>query len=172
MDIDINALSGDQLLALKARLDGLTDVSGRSPMRPRQLHNLNLKPTATDPRPTFFWSAEESRDVDTRRTTPFPALLWHPETGVEITVTDKKTHTAYIDQGYLAHPLFEVKHDPMDLLAAQIDALSQEDRAALIESQRMDRISSMRAQLAALPEDKLRTLLAQSESKAGKGVKK
>lgn len=171
MSIDFNALTPEDLVALKAKLDGLTDVSGRSPMRPRQLRDLRLPPTADDPRPTFFWSADAPRNVDVTRTTPFPALLWHPETGVEMTVTDAKTYTAYLGQGYLKHPLFEVKHDPMDLLAAQLDALSEADRTALIESQRMDRIAALRSQLVALPEEKLAALLAQSERPA-KGGKK
>lgn len=166
MDLDLNTLTTEQMLALKARLDGLTDVSGRSPNRPRQLHDLNLLPTKDDPRPTFFWSAETIRGVDTRRTTQFPALLWHPETGAEMTVTDAKTHTAYVADGYLSHPLFEVKQDPMDLLASQLDALSEGDRAALIESQRQDRLNAIRRQLAEMPEGKLAALLAQSEKPA------
>lgn len=172
MAIDFNALTAEDLIALKARLDGLTDVSGRSPMRPRQLTNLLLLPTKDDPRPTFFMSADAPRGVDTTRTTLYPELLWHPETGVEITVTDAKTHTVYVNQGYLSHPLFEVKHDPMDLLAAALDALSQEDRSALIEAQRTDRIASLRMQLAAMPEDKLALLLAQSADAKPKGAKK
>lgn len=171
MAIDFNALTPDDLIALKAKLDGLTDVSGRSPVRPRQLHDLTLLPTKDDPRPTFFMSAEAPRGVDTRKTMPFPALLWHPETGDEITVPNAKAHASYLAEGYLSHPLFEIKHDPMDLLAAQLDALSEGDRNALIESQRMDRIAALRAQLVALPEDKLAMLLAQSEGKPVKAKK-
>lgn len=169
--LDLNSLSNEDLQALKAKLDGLTDVSGRSRFPKRQLDDLTLLPTKDDPRPTFFWSAEQPRGVDTRRTTLYPALLWHPETGAEMTVTDAKTYTDYVAQGYLSHPLFDVQHDPMDLLAAQLDALSEQDRAALIESQRMDRIAALRAQLVALPEDKLAALLAQSE-KPAKAAKK
>ncbi len=41
-------------------------------MRPRQLHDLNLAPTASDPRPTFFWSAEKPRNAgDLTKTTEF-----------------------------------------------------------------------------------------------------
>ncbi len=53
----------------------------------------------------------------------------------------------------------------MDLLAQQLDALSEQDREALIESQRQDRISDMRRKLAAMPEDKLAILLGQAERK-------
>ena len=172
MAIDFNSLTAEDLLALKAKLDGLTDVSGRSPVRPRQLHDLRLLPTKDDPRPTFFMSADPPRNAgDLTRTTPFPALLWHPETGVELTVTDAKTYTVYLSEGYLTHPLYAIEHDPMDLLAAQLDALSEQDREALIESQRQDRISDMRRKLAAMPEDKLAILLGQAERKPKAGKK-
>jgi len=167
MNIDLGSLSQDDLIALKAKLDGLTDVSGRSPMRPRQLHDLTLLPTATDPRPTFFWSADTLRGVDTRRTTPFPMLLWHGQTGVEVTVTDAKMQSAYVANGYVSAPPFDIVIDPMDVLAAQLDALSESDRAALIESQRQDRLNAIRKKLADMPEDKLAILLAQSEAKGG-----
>lgn len=164
MSLDLSSLTADDLIALKARLDGLTDVSGRSPMRPRQLTDLRLLPTKDDPRPTFFMSAEPPRNAgDLTRGTPFPALLWHGETGAEITVKDAKAMASYTASGYLTYPPFTVELDPMDILAAQIEALSESDKAALIESQRLDRIAAMRQKLAGLSEDKLAILLAQSE---------
>lgn len=162
MALDLSTLSADDLVALKARLDSLTDVSGRSPMRPRQLTDLRLLPTATDPRPTFFMSAEPPRNAgDLTRTTPFPMLLWHQESGTEITVHSAKEQAVYEAAGYAGQPPFEIELDPMDVLAAQIEALSEGDRAALIESQRQDRIAAMRAKLAEMPEDKLAILLGQ-----------
>lgn len=167
MALDLSSLSVDDLLALKARLDGLTDVSGRTPLRPRQLHDLRLLPTKDDARPTFFWSAEPPRDAgDLTRTTPYPMLMWHAETGAEITVHDAKAMQAYKAQGYVTTAPFAMELDPMDVLAAQIDALSEADRTALIESQRQDRIAAMRSKLANLSEDKLAILLAQSEKPA------
>jgi len=166
MNIDLGSLSQDDLIALKAKLDGLTDVSGRSPMRPRQLSDLNLLPTATDPRPTFFWSADTLRGVDTRRTTPYPRLMWHKETGQEITVTTAAALASHTTMGYLEAPPFDIVIDPMDVLAAQLDALSEQDRAALIESQRQDRLNAIRKKLADMPEEKLAVLLAQSEKPA------
>ncbi len=167
--IDINSFSTDELIALKAKLDGLTDVSGRTGVRPRQLHDLRLLPTKDDARPTFFMSAEPPRNAgDLTRGTPFPALFWHPETAQEVTAHDAKAAEGYKAQGYLTYPPFAVEVDPMDLLAAQIDALSDADRTALIESQKMDRIAAMRAKLAVLSEEKLAILLAQSEGAAVK----
>lgn len=169
MAIDLSSLSTDDLLALKARLDGLTDVSGRSPMRPRQLHDLRLQPTADDPRPTFLWSADPPRNAgDLTRTTPFPALVWDRATGEEIAIKDAASMARYPEAQYARYPPFAVELDPMDVLAAQIDALSETDRAALIESQRQDRIAAMRQKLAGLSEDKLAILLAQSEKPQAK----
>ncbi len=167
--IDINSFSTDELIALKAKLDGLTDVSGRTGVRPRQLHDLRLLPTKDDARPTFFMSAEPPRNAGdlTRANPDAKALVWHAETGQEMTVDAKKLST-YTAQGYLTYPPFAVEVDPMDLLAAQIDALSDADRTALIESQKMDRIAAMRAKLAVLSEEKLAILLAQSEGAAVK----
>ena len=164
MNIDLSSLSTDDLIALKSRLDGLTDVSGRSPLRPRQLHNLTDLPSADDPRPTFFWSADAPRNAgNLTRTTPFPALRWNAE-GREVTASDAKALATYTAQGFtLTYPPFAVELDPMDVLAAQLDALSEGDRAALIESQRQDRITGMRKKLGELSEEKLAILLAQSE---------
>ncbi len=171
--IDLTQLSTDDLIALKARLDGLTDVSGRSPMRPRQLHDLRLLPTKDDPRPTFFMSADPPRNAgDLTRTTPYPALVWHPETGQEFTAADAKAMSAYLAAGYVTAPPFTVEVDPMDLLAAQIEALSEADRTALLESQRLDRIAAMRSKLAGLSEEKLAILLAQAEKPAAAKQKK
>jgi hypothetical protein len=169
MALDLANLTPEDLIALKARLDGLTDVSGRSPARPRQLHDLTLLPTADDPRPTFFWSAEPPRNAgDLRKTTPFPRLMWHSETGVEIAVMSAASQATATAAGYLEYPPFDAVEDPMDVLAAQIDALSEQDRAALIESQRQDRINALRSQLAAMPEEKLAALLAKAEPKKAK----
>ena len=164
MAIDLSQFNTEDLLALKARLDGLTDVSGRSAMRPRQLHDLRLPPSADDPRPTFFWSAVAPRNAgNLSRTSPFPALRWNAE-GREVTAADAKALAPYTAQGFtLTYPPFAVELDPMDVLAAQIDALSEGDRAALIESQRQDRITGMRKKLGELSEEKLAILLAQSE---------
>ena len=90
MSLDLSSLSAADIAGLRAMLNG-TDPMGRSPMKPRQLHNLTLLPSATDPRPTFFWSAESPRDTgDLSRTTLYPRLMWHGQTGEEITVEEFK----------------------------------------------------------------------------------
>jgi hypothetical protein len=138
---------------------------GRSPMRPRQLHDLRLPPTKDDPRPTFFWSAEAPRDgVDLTRTTEFPKLMWDAETGTEVTVTDAEDQGRHVARGYVFVAPTSVVIDPMDAIKAQWDALSADDQALLLESQRQDRIAMLKAKLSALPEAKLAELLAREES--------
>lgn len=174
MDVQhlIAQFTPEQLAALKAQLDAAgLDESGRSPFNPRQLDNLTLRPTATDPRPTFFWSAEAPRHGDLSKTSPFPRLLWHEGTGQEITVytqaemVDKKAH------GYIGVPPASVVVDPVEQMRAALDALSEEDRALLIEANKQERLGKLKAQLAELPEGELSALLAQAgtEPKRGPG---
>jgi hypothetical protein len=170
MDLNLSSFTVEQIAALKSQLDAITSTDGRSPFKSRQLTDLRLLPTKDDPRPTFFMSAEAPRNAgDLTRTTLYPRLMWHGETGAEITVTDARSFTAHLERGYVELPPFEIVLDPMDALAAQIDALSADDREALIESQRQDRIGAMRQKLAALSEDKLAILLGQAEAPAKRG---
>ena len=81
--MDLNHLTPDQIASLKTQL-AQTDTSGRSPIRARQLHDLRLLPTANDPRPTFFWSAEGSRDTVITHTEFGNGKLMWSEDGVEI----------------------------------------------------------------------------------------
>lgn len=144
--------------------------SGRSPMKPRQLHNLTLLPTAEDPRPTFFWSALPPRDgVDLTRTTEFPKLMWHGQTGTEIAVTSRDDQQAHLSMGYILHAPAGLVVDPMDAIRAAWDALSAEDQVLLVEAQKQDRINALRAKLSQLEPDKLEALLASAEPKAKKG---
>lgn len=167
--MDLTSLSPEQLASLKAQLDSLTDTSGRSPLKPRQLHDLRLLPTKDDPRPTFFWSAEPPRTaVDLTRTTVYPKLLWST-TGQEITVTSAAAEQSFTAQGYQDRPPADLPvPDPMDVLRAQLDALSPQDRELLIAAQQQDRIATLKAKLVALPEDQLAALLQTTEAAKGK----
>ncbi len=171
--MDMQALlasfNADQLAALKTAVDSLTDVSGRTPdSLPRQLHDLRKRPSATDPRPTFFWSAEEPpHGVDLTKTKPFPALLWHGENGQEITVMSAKEQAEKLAAGYVLKAPFVIVLDPMDELAEAIAALPEADRKLLLDGQKQDRINAMRDQLGKLPESQLALLLKKS-ARAGK----
>jgi hypothetical protein len=148
-------------------------ADGRSPFRPRQLDDLTLAPTKDDPRPTFFWSAVSPRHAgDLKKTEPYPRLLWHRESGQEITVHSLSEHQKKLaDYQEIAPALVAV--DPMAAIQAELDALSPEDRALVIEGQRQDRINALRAKMAKLPDASLETLLTDAKEKAtDKGKRK
>lgn len=163
MSIDVAALTPDDLNALRDAIlkHGGLDPQGRSPQRPRQLTNLNLTPTATDPRPTFFWSAEAPRDgSDTSKTTLYPRLMWHGKTGVEITVGSPKTEADRKLEGYILTPPANAEQpEPFDVVAAQIEGLSEKDRALLSKSYQQDRLQKIQSALADLPDDQIAALL-------------
>jgi hypothetical protein len=71
-------------------------------------------PTATDPRPGFFWSAETPRDFVPQTYQEFPRLMWHQETAQEITVHDRDEAMLRAKDGYGAVPPHAVVVDPMD----------------------------------------------------------
>ncbi len=143
--------------------------TGRSPLRERQLHDLTMLPTADDPRPTFFWSAEKPRNEQIGPGTPYPRLLWTAE-GVEVTVHSSEEHRRMVAQGYLEQCPADVVIDVMDQIRQQFDALPEEDRKLLIAAQRQDRIAKLQAQMVEMPEDELNAMLAQSlPTKRGPG---
>lgn len=142
----------------------LGNPDGRSPNRPRQLHDLTLTPTKDDPRPTFFWSAEKPRDVpNLTRTEPYPRLMWHGTTSTEITVPSLDEQSAKLSMGYVLTPPHSVKIDPLAALQAQFEAMPESDRALLVKSIEQDRVEKLKQQLGALPADQLEALLAASQ---------
>ncbi len=155
-----------ELQALKAQLDGLTDVSGRTPIRPRQLHNLLLMPTDKDARPTFFWSAESPRDTYVTHS-PWPALLWHNDTGREITVSGAEERAKYGEE-WISTPPAALVIDPLSNIQDAFAGLSDEEQQLIMEAQKRDRIAKMQAKLADLSEEDLARLVAQSQKKAKK----
>ncbi len=167
--MDLTALTPDQLVALKQQLDGLTDASGRSPIRPRQLHNLTLLPTKDDPRPLFIPSAEAPRDGrDLTKTTEFPKLMFHRDTGTEITVYSSGEQRQMSDLYDLVAPAGRVM-EPMDALKYELDSFSAEDRALIIDAQKQTRIAGLQAKLAGLSEEALARLLGEAEQDEATG---
>jgi hypothetical protein len=139
---------------------------GRSPLRDRQLHDLRLLPTATDPRPTFFWSAEGSRDTVVTHS-EFPKLLWS-DTGVEITVRSKEEQDSKIAQGYVFVAPASVVVDPMADLSDALAGLSDEERTLVLEAQQAQRRAEITAKLAGLSPEALEKLLAGATEPAKK----
>ena len=176
-------LSPDLLVAIQEAINAgtltLGDPGGRSKVRRgrftdgRQLDNLTLLPTKDDPRPTFFWSAVAPRDgVDLGRTTEFPKLMWHGESGTEVTVLSTEDERRHHALGFVWTPPAWVEPDPMEAIRAQWDALSPDDQALLLESQKQDRIAMLKAKLSALPEAQLAEMLASQAQSQGDVVKR
>lgn len=145
--MDTQALLGsftpDQIELLKAAL--MSDASGRSPFKPRQLHDLRPLPSATNPRPTFFWSAKSPDDAgDLTATKPYPRLMWEQPSGREITVKDAKEQATYTAQGFvLFAPANAEKPSPFDALKDMLEGLSKADQELVLKgahATRLDRI--------------------------------
>lgn len=161
MNLDLNSFTPDQLQHLKTALDGLT-ADGRSQIRERQLHDLRLAPTASDPRPTFFWSAESPRNAsDLTKTKPYPRLMWHGVTGQEITVTSKAMEQSKTAEGFvLLAPANAETLDPTEEVLRQLEQLSPEDQAVLVAAAQKDRLAAIQAQMASLSDAEMDALKA------------
>jgi hypothetical protein len=146
---------------------GATNNAGRSPFRPRQLHDLTLLPTKDDPRPTFNWSADPPRDDggESRRTFPYPRLLWTAD-GTEITVHSEAEHRGMVAQGYLEQAPGDVVIDQAEQLRQMLEALSPADRALVVDGQRQARIKAALSALEELPLGEADTMLESLAAKA------
>ena len=154
--MDLSMFTPQQLEALKVAL--LQSNGSRSPIRDRQLRDLRLAPTADDPRPTFFLSAESPRDWDTTKPGPYAQLMWNKETGDEITVHSEAERAAHADAYTTTPPQNRVltqAQQVADLLAS----LSPEDRAAVIKAQQMRRLEAASTAMAGLTDDQLDAVL-------------
>ena len=170
--MDITQFTPEQLIALKAQLDGLTDTSGRSPLRPRQLHDLRLLPTKDDPRPLFIPSAEAPRDGrDLTKTTEYPKLMWHRDSGEEITVYSSAEERQMSDIYNKVAPE-NVVLAPMDALKLELDSFSEEDRKLIIDAQKQTRMQALQEKLASLSDEARERLLADAESSDKKKTRK
>lgn len=151
MNLDLSQMSPTDIAALKALLAG-TDDTGRSPIRDRQLHDLRVLPRADDPRPTFFWSAESPRNAaDLSKTTLYPRLMWHKDSGKEITVGDLKAQETHTAKGFILTPPANAEQpDPMEELQAAWASLSDEDRATIVAAQKQAQKDLIAAQFASL----------------------
>lgn len=166
--MDLNTLTPSDLAALKAKLFPETDPLGRSPLRPRQLHNLTLLPTKDDPRPTFFWSVEGPRDVVITHTA-FPKLLWHQTTNTEVTVYSQDEEAHLLATGYGSAPISAVVLDPVQNLADQLAGLSEEEQALILQAQQQTRIETLTAKLSKLSDADLERLLSSVEPAKKRG---
>jgi len=164
--MNIDSLTPSDLADLKAKLfpDANQAPGGRSPNRPRQLHDLRLLPTKDDPRPTFFWSAEPSRDFVVTHT-PYPRLLWHGVTNTEVTVYSQREHLEHVESGYVEQPIGTVVVDPVQSLADQLAGLPKDEQTLILAAQQATRRESLTAKLASLSDADLEKLLNSQEKK-------
>ncbi len=161
--MNIEQLTPEDLASLKSQLGINTDENGRSPIRPRQLHDLRLLPTATDPRPLFTPSAEAPRDGrDLTKTTEYPKLMFHRDTGKEITVQNAAEQRQMSDIYELTRRA-DIVIEPMEAMRLELDSFSEEDRKLILDAQKASRIQTMQAKLAGLSEEALAKLLADVE---------
>lgn len=170
--MDLSSFSPEQLQQLKAAIEGLSDVSGRSPQGPRQLHDLRILPRADDPRPTFFWSAEPPRHaVDLSRTSVYPRLMWHSSTGQEITVKDAKAQETHTAQGFILTPPANAEApDPAEAARTALMALSPEDRKTVLMAAQTARLKRVEEMAAGLSDAELEALVASLEPKQRKSA--
>lgn len=158
--MDINLLTPDQLASLKQQL-GMTDAPGRSPFRSRQLHDLRLAPTATDPRPMFVWSAEGDRNLPVGVGTEFPRLMWHTDSGKEITVYSREEQDEKSVE-YTHIPPTTTAMDPIETLSDALADLTEQEREVILKAQEQQRRKALEDQIAALTPQQLDKLLAQA----------
>ena len=126
----------------------LAQGHGRSPIKPRQLHDLRLLPTATDPRPTWV-QATDGREFGPEQHLPYPALLWHVETGQEITVHSAEERAAKGPMWTTVAPT-AVPLDPVEQAKRMFDSLSPEDQQFVLDMQRKARMDAVSAAMSAL----------------------
>ena len=160
--MDLNNLTPSEIASLKAQLlggPGGTDPSGRSPLKPRQLHDLRLMPTANDPRPMFIPSAETPRDWIVGPGTPYPRLMWHTVTGEERTVHTKDEQCQYEGEWTVDPPVASAPN-PMADLAEALEQLTADERALVVQAQQADRMKAIQAKLAAMSPEQVEALLA------------
>jgi len=147
-------------------LTTVSDTTGRSPFRPRQLTDLRLLPRADDPRPTFYQTTEAPRDWDTTAQHEFPKLMWSPQ-GTEVTIQagkDAKAEEAALEaRGYVHTP--PADQTPFDAVAREMAQLSDEDRQMVLEMQRKARMSRLEERLANLSDDELRQISGEPEKR-------
>lgn len=150
-------LSPEQLNQIIEQL-GLRQTDGRT-SQTKPITDLRLAPTATDPRPLFIPSAESPRNVDTTKVYDYPRLMFHGETGREITVYDAQHEAREAENGYQRiRPNIEAP-DPIEAVRDELAELTPEERELVVTAQREARLKAVTARLAKLTDDELAAAL-------------
>lgn|SRR5262245_49752785 len=140
------------------QIASLLSEERRSPLRDRQLHDLTLKPSKDDPRPTFFQETD-GREFLPIRHSPFPKLLWNRDTGEEVTV--KTVHEEReLGSHWTTVPPSTAPLDPETYARKLFDALSPDDQAFILEHQRQMRLEQVKKAMGQLSESQAATVLS------------
>ena len=167
----MDALTPEQMQQIQRMInEGLISPSGRSPIRDRQLHDLRLVPTATDPRPLFVPSAEAPRDAKPYVYTKWPSLRWHKETGEERLVSNARESDALgADWGEEPHHMKPA--DPLAGVQEALAVLTESERDAIMNNQQDLRTKRLVDQVSTLSHADLETVMVAMKSRA-KATKK
>ncbi len=167
--MDLDALM-QRLAQLEAQVGGKPLDFRSRPHPKRQLDDLRLMPTADDPRPSFFMSAETPRGWDTSKPGPYAQLMWNRDTGDEITVHSEAERAAHAD-AYTTDPPMNRIVTQAQAVADLLASLSPEDRMAVIKAQQARRLEAASAAMAGLTDDQLDAVLKSMPQPAVQGRK-
>jgi len=148
--------------------DGQVGSDGRSPIRARQLQNLNLQPKHDDPRPLFVWSAESPRDLPPQSFKEYPKLLFHRVTGDEVTAHSAQEEQEFGETYAPTRPGQAPPPPAWQGLDEALAGLSDDERKQVEKLQRQARLQQLQAKLAALSETDLEAALAAAKRQATK----
>jgi len=148
--------------------DGQVGSDGRSPIRGRQLTNLTLQPKHNDPRPLFVWSAESPRDQAPPTFKEYPKLLFHRETGDEVTAHSQDEEQAFGEAYAPTRPGQAPPPPAWHGLDEALAGLSDDERKQVEKLQRQARLQQLQAKLAALSETDLEAALSAAKRQATK----
>jgi len=126
----------------------------------RQLRDLTIKPTKTDPRPLFADTDLPPDYPDLGKSPPFRMLRWHPTTGEEVCALNQSEVNSYDHQGYVKYPPHQ---GPPNLVAAARDelaGLSPDDRQRVLAAVHKQKLEAIQSRLTKLSDAELSEIQA------------
>lgn len=124
----------------------------------RQLTDLRIPPSKDDPRPKFELGDVPSTYPGYGDAPPFRCLRWHPVSGEEVCATTLEQLARFDDEGYLKFPIQAAPKTAVEDVAAELAALTDDERQLVFEAQRQARLSSIQAKLAKLSNAELESV--------------
>lgn len=145
--IDLSQLPPEVL----ALVNAAQAAGQRSPIR-KPLTDLRMPQSAKGRlnRPHFEWSAEVDTSLPAEPTSIWPRLYWD-SMGVEQAIRDEED-LVRVQPSWTTSPPMLVSVSAQDDVQAMLEALSPEDRAAVLEWQKQARLQRIKDRLMALPD--------------------